>query len=96
MNLLWLQRWCKEVAGEAGCGDLALAVCRVLLTAPAGEAAAAELYELLGDGALDRIGALVEQRYPAPGRLPCLRADTARAANSITQPPTHMAGRLLV
>jgi hypothetical protein len=41
-----------------------MAVCRILLTEAGGDAFAAQLYELLGDSAVEEMVSLVDQRRP--------------------------------
>lgn len=57
-----LQRWCARVAGRDDASTLATAVGRVLLAEKSGDAAAMELYELLGDSAFEHISELMENR----------------------------------
>lgn len=64
----WLSEWCHRAqtgAGPGGSSDdaLALAVSRVLLASRSADEAAAELFDLLGDGSFDAIQQLLEHRY---------------------------------
>ena len=63
----WLQQWCQQ-AGAAPTEDdaLATAVARILLTHRGGDEAAAELFDLLGDGAFDAIQRLLANRWDLP------------------------------
>lgn len=63
----WLSEWCHRAqtgAGPGGSSDdaLALAVSRVLLANKSADEAAAELFDLLGDGSFDAIQQLLEHR----------------------------------
>lgn len=63
----WLSEWCHRAqtgAGPGGSSDdaLALAVSRVLLASKSADEAAAELFDLLGDGSFDAIQQLLEHR----------------------------------
>ena len=66
----WLSEWCQtaqaggsHVVGGAADDALALAVSRVLLASRSADEAAAELFDLLGDGSFDAIQQLLEHRY---------------------------------
>lgn len=68
MGARWLSQWCHRAqtgAGPGGSSDdaLALAVSRVLLASKSADEAAAELFDLLGDGSFDAIQQLLEHRY---------------------------------
>jgi len=63
----WLSEWCHRAgAGHAAGGSsddaFALAVSRVLLASKSTDEAAAELFDLLGDGSFDSIQQLLEHR----------------------------------
>ncbi|KAK9785880.1 hypothetical protein WJX73_006814 [Symbiochloris irregularis] len=59
----WLQNWCRQISGASAQDDtLATAVARVLLTNNGGDEMAAELFDLLGDGAFDAIQQLLAVR----------------------------------
>lgn len=62
----WLQQWCQQASGTApvGSGDdsLATAVARTLLSQQSGDESAAELFDLLGDGAFEAIQQLLLHR----------------------------------
>ena len=64
----WLSEWCARAqvgAAYGGSSDdaLALAVSRVLLASKSADEAAAELFDLLGDGSFDAIQQILEHRY---------------------------------
>lgn len=68
----WLREWCHRAqvrpgsADAAGADDsLALAVSRVLLASRSADEAAAELFDLLGDGSFDAIHQILEHRCDA-------------------------------
>ena len=63
----WLSEWCHTAGANqsaAGSSDdaFALAVSRVLLASKSADEAAAELFDLLGDGSFDAIQQLLEHR----------------------------------
>ena len=59
-----MREWCHTAqAGGASSDDsLALAVSRVLLASRSADEAAAELFDLLGDGSFDAIQQILEHR----------------------------------
>ena len=64
----WLSEWCHRAEAGAAYGGssddaLALAVSRVLLASKSADEAAAELFDLLGDGSFDAIQQILEHRY---------------------------------
>jgi len=65
-GLLWLERWARGVTGAEQAGDLALAVCTALAgsAGAAGDedALAAQLLDLLGDSAFERVAEVMERR----------------------------------
>jgi hypothetical protein len=65
----WLREWCNRAGGvndASGDDSLVLAVCRVVLGNLSGDEAAAELFDLFGDGAFEDIQELLEHRcFPA-------------------------------
>ena len=62
----WLRDWCHQAAASSSAASsddtLALAVSRVLLASKSADEAAAELFDLLGDGQFDAIMQLLEHR----------------------------------
>ena len=63
----WLSEWCHTAgAGQAASASsddaFALAVSQVLLASKSADEAAAELFDLLGDGSFDAIQQLLEHR----------------------------------
>lgn len=63
----WLSEWCHRAQAGAAYGDslddaLALTVSRVLLASKSADEAAAELFDLLGDGSFDAIQQILEHR----------------------------------
>jgi hypothetical protein len=88
----WLREWCA-LAGptsDAAHDSMPLVVCRVLLACRSSEEVAAELVDLLGDGALDHIAGLLEHRRALAANL---RAQIAalREAEAAEKPamPTY-------
>ncbi|KAL3133984.1 hypothetical protein ABBQ32_008424 [Trebouxia sp. C0010 RCD-2024] len=70
----WLSEWCHRAqtgAGPGGSSDdaLVLAVSRVLLASRSADEAAAELFDLLGDGSFDAIQQLLEHRQALGANL---------------------------
>lgn len=68
MGARWLSELCHRAqtgAGPTGSSDdaLALAVSRILLASKSADEAAAELFDLMGDGSFDAIQQLLEHRY---------------------------------
>ena len=63
----WLRDWCHQAAATSSAASsddtLALAVSQVLLASKSADEAAAELFDLLGDGHFDAIMQLLEHRY---------------------------------
>ena len=63
----WLREWCHQASASSSAASsddsLALAVSRVLLASKSADEAAAELFDLLGDGQFDAIQQLLEHRY---------------------------------
>ena len=57
----WLSEWCHRSGGSSD-DALALAVTRILLVSKSADEAAAELFDLLGDGSFDAIQQLLEHR----------------------------------
>jgi hypothetical protein len=67
VGAVWLRRWCARAAGAdvaASHADdaVALAAARAVLGARSGEEAAAQLLDLLGDGAVETVQELLEVR----------------------------------
>ena len=64
----WLREWCHQAQAGPGSDDdsLALAVSRVLLASRSADEAAAELFDLLGDGSFDAIQQVLEHRWGTP------------------------------
>ena len=60
----WLQQWCMQAGGsEAPVDALLLAVARIVLAGRSSDEAAAELFDLLGDGGFDLIQQLLAHRW---------------------------------
>lgn len=85
VGAVWLRGWCARAAGGSGAeahGDdaVALAVARAVLGAKSGDEAAAQLFDLFGDGAFEAIQELLELRSArltrAASRGLCLSCDS--------------------
>jgi hypothetical protein len=67
---VWLRSWCSRAAvGDASQLDdsVAMAVARIIMAAKGGDEAAAHLYDLFGDTAIEAIGEILDIRCaPAP------------------------------
>jgi hypothetical protein len=93
VGLLWLERWAKSVTGADQGGALALAVCTALAQAQHagggggggddGDALAAQLLDILGDSAFEKVAEVMERRRELQAALDKaaarVRADRAAA-----------------
>ena len=67
MGARWLHSWCCQVAHAPASDDtISTAVARVLLMNRSGDEMAAELFDMLGDGAIDAIQQLLSSRSALP------------------------------